>query len=88
MLSLARASGRRSVAVVGTSKNAGKTVVTSALARALGDARTPFGLCSIGRDGEAFDALEGGTKPRFDRDRSGARAAFARARNLRGDRRA
>jgi hypothetical protein len=65
MLSLARARGRRSVAVVGTSKNAGKTVVTAALARALGDAGTPFGLCSIGRDGEAFDALEGGTKPRF-----------------------
>jgi len=78
MLSLARASGKRSVAVVGTSKNAGKTVVTSALARALGDAGTPFGLCSIGRDGEAFDALEGGTKPRFAL-RAGASIATAAA---------
>ena len=78
MLALARATGRRSVAVVGTSKNAGKTVVTAALARALGDAGTSFGRCSIGRDGEAFDALEGGSKPRFAL-RAGASIATAAA---------
>jgi hypothetical protein len=76
ILALARASGRRSVAVVGTSKNAGKTVVTAALADALGAAGTRFGLCSIGRDGEAFDALEGGSKPRFAL-RAGASIATA-----------
>ena len=61
---------------MGTSKNAGKTVVTAALARALGDAGTSFGLCSIGRDGEAFDALAGGSKPRFAL-RAGASIATA-----------
>jgi len=65
MLDLARATGATSLAVVGTSKNAGKSVVIGALAGALGGAGRPFGLCSIGRDGEAVDALDGARKPRF-----------------------
>jgi hypothetical protein len=61
----ARAIGASSIAVVGTSKNAGKTVTVGAIAAALARARTPFGLCSIGRDGEAVDALDATPKPRF-----------------------
>ncbi|MBD5606734.1 MAG: hypothetical protein IAI48_16825 [Candidatus Eremiobacteraeota bacterium] len=78
IVALARARGKRSIAVVGTSKNAGKTVVTSALAHALGSDGVRYGLCSIGRDGEAFDALEGGAKPRFAL-RPGATIATAAA---------
>lgn len=51
--------------VVGTSKNAGKTVVVAALADTLGREGRAFGLCSIGRDGEAVDALVPASKPRF-----------------------
>jgi hypothetical protein len=65
LLERARALGAPSIAVVGTSKNAGKTVVISALAAALERANAPFGLCSIGRDGEAADALDAASKPRF-----------------------
>lgn len=65
MLSRARAVGAASLAVVGTSKNAGKSVVVCALIDALRQAGTPYGLCSIGRDGELADALDGAPKPRF-----------------------
>jgi hypothetical protein len=65
LLARARAVGARSLAVVGTSKNAGKSVVVAALADALWRAREPYGLCSIGRDGEAADALDAAPKPRF-----------------------
>jgi len=65
LLARARAAGSSSLAVVGTSKNAGKSVVVSALADALERSATPYGLCSIGRDGEAADALDGAPKPRF-----------------------
>lgn len=75
----ALARGARAIAVVGTSKNAGKSVVVAALADALGVAGVAFGICSIGRDGEALDAVDGGAKPRF-RLRPGA--AFATARTL------
>ncbi len=51
--------------MVGTSKNAGKSVAIAALADALRRADEPYGLCSIGRDGEAGDALDGAPKPRF-----------------------
>lgn len=51
--------------MVGTSKNAGKSVVIRALAEALWRAGEAFGLCTIGRDGEAADALDGTPKPRF-----------------------
>ncbi len=51
--------------MVGTSKNAGKSVVIAALADALWRAGEPFGVCSIGRDGEPADAVDGAAKPRF-----------------------
>jgi len=50
---------------VGTAKNAGKTVTVAALCAALQREGTPFGLCSIGRDGESSDALDASPKPRF-----------------------
>jgi hypothetical protein len=65
LLARARAIGANSIAVVGTSKNSGKTVAIVALCEALQRAGASFGLCSIGRDGETNDALEGGAKPRF-----------------------
>ncbi len=65
MLARARAIGASSLAVAGTSKNAGKTVTIAALCAALEREGTPFGLCSIGRDGEAADALDGTPKPRL-----------------------
>ncbi|MBC5800693.1 MAG: hypothetical protein GIW94_12100 [Candidatus Eremiobacteraeota bacterium] len=65
LLAQAREIGMASLAVVGTSKNAGKSVVIAALADALGRESTPFGLASLGRDGESVDALEGTPKPRF-----------------------
>jgi len=65
LLARARSSGAPSIAVVGTSKNAGKTVVIAALAHALARAGEPFAVCSIGRDGEAADALDSAPKPRL-----------------------
>jgi hypothetical protein len=65
LLALARSTRAPSIAVVGTSKNAGKTVVISALAGGLERSGTPFGLCSIGRDGEAADVIDAGPKPRL-----------------------
>jgi hypothetical protein len=64
LLARARETGAHSIAVVGASKNAGKTVVISALAEALERSQTPFAMCSIGRDGEARDAIDAGPKPR------------------------
>lgn len=61
----ARAIGARTLAVVGTSKNAGKTVVVAALARANERAARPFAIVSIGRDGEATDAIDAAPKPRM-----------------------
>jgi hypothetical protein len=78
LLARAHAIGARSLAVVGTSKNAGKSVVIADLARALGERGEPYGLCSIGRDGEAFDALDASPKPRFFL-RAGALVATAAA---------
>ncbi len=65
LLAQAREIGMSSLAVVGTSKNAGKSVVVAALAEELAREGTPFGLASLGRDGESIDALEGTPKPRF-----------------------
>jgi hypothetical protein len=65
LLARARAIDARSLAVVGTGKNAGKTVAIAAVCAALQAERTPFGLCSIGRDGETVDALEAIPKPRY-----------------------
>lgn len=76
LLARARAAGCVSIAVIGTSKNAGKSVVTAELCEALRRAQVPFGLCSIGRDGEATDAIDRAPKPRFYL-RSGALIATA-----------
>ncbi|MFN2527663.1 MAG: hypothetical protein ABR584_02995 [Candidatus Baltobacteraceae bacterium] len=65
LLSLARKAGARSIAVVGTGKNVGKTVVVSAICDALRAQGTRYGLTSIGRDGEAVDASDAVAKPRL-----------------------
>jgi hypothetical protein len=65
LLERAHAIGSRSIAVVGTSKNAGKSVVVAALASAFTHECEIFGLASIGRDGETIDALVAAPKPRF-----------------------
>ncbi len=80
LLERARAAGRNAIAVVGTGKNMGKTVTVAAICDALARncGAVPFGLCSIGRDGEANDALEGFAKPRLAL-REGTLFATARA---------
>lgn len=75
---LTLAGDRRSIAVVGTSKNVGKTVVIAALCDEFARREVPFGLLSVGRDGEGIDALEGTAKPRLFL-RAGALVATARA---------
>lgn len=62
-LALANAAGPR-IAVVGASKNAGKTTTLNALLAATASAGLCAGLVSIGRDGEAFDAWFDFAKPR------------------------
>jgi Mrp family chromosome partitioning ATPase len=59
------ASGSRSVIVVGTAKNVGKTTTASALLRVAESRDVRVGLSSIGRDGEAFDAVDDTPKPRI-----------------------
>jgi hypothetical protein len=78
LLAHARSLGLSSLAVVGTSKNAGKSVVVASVIAALANESAPFGLCSIGRDGETIDAIESTPKPRFD-VRAGALFATAEA---------
>lgn len=65
LLSLALQTGSRSVVVVGTAKNVGKTTVVRALHEAAIARRIHLGLTSIGRDGEAVDVSDGGAKPRL-----------------------
>ncbi len=65
LLARAREAGAESIAVVGTSKNAGKTVTIAALCAALTREGGVYGLCSIGRDGETADALDGSPKPQL-----------------------
>ncbi|GAC1622282.1 MAG: hypothetical protein NVS4B5_14400 [Vulcanimicrobiaceae bacterium] len=65
LLARARDCGAASIAVVGTSKNAGKSVVVAALAARLAGTSESFALVTLGNDGEAFDALVGTPKPRF-----------------------
>ena len=65
LLSLARGAGANSIAVVGTAKNVGKTVVVAAICDALHNQGVRFGLTSIGRDGEAIDAADASAKPRL-----------------------
>jgi hypothetical protein len=78
LLARARAIGARSLAVVGTSKNAGKSVTVNAICAALRDEGTTFGLASTGRDGEAYDVVEAIPKPRFRLD-AGTLVATAEA---------
>ncbi|MBC5816596.1 MAG: hypothetical protein GIW97_08655 [Candidatus Eremiobacteraeota bacterium] len=65
LLSLARKAGAKSIAVVGTGKNVGKTVVVATICDALRAEGTPYGLTSIGRDGEAVDVADALAKPRL-----------------------
>ncbi len=65
-LKLAQLEGLSSLALVGLSKNAGKTTCLNHLIRAwhqAGDSR-PLALTSIGRDGEEEDVVSGQPKPR------------------------
>lgn len=55
-------SGSRALAVVGLAKNAGKTTVVNAL---LANCSGPYGLTSLGLDGERIDHLTGLAKPRI-----------------------
>ena len=57
-------SQRRSVIVVGTAKNVGKTTTVNALLQVGAQRGARIGLTSIGRDGEAFDAVDDAPKPR------------------------
>ncbi|HZW54036.1 MAG TPA: hypothetical protein VFF00_08375, partial [Candidatus Elarobacter sp.] len=54
----------RSVIVVGTAKNAGKTTAFNALRAVARRRGTPVAVTSIGRDGEPSDALDSEPKPR------------------------
>ena len=62
---LARAGGARSIVVIGTAKNVGKTTTIDALLRVADGRGATAGVTSIGRDGEAFDAVDGRPKPRL-----------------------
>jgi len=56
--------GIRSVAIIGLSKNVGKTTTINALASSL-ESRLTLGLTSAGRDGEPIDMLTNLPKPRI-----------------------
>ena len=58
--------GYRAVAVIGASKNAGKTTALNALSAALAQRTERAGLCSVGVDGEASDAWLATPKPAVD----------------------
>jgi len=65
ILNVVRACGVRSVVFVGTGKNVGKTVAMRALYEAAVAASLVPALTSIGRDGEAVDISDAGSKPRL-----------------------
>ncbi|HVA29047.1 MAG TPA: hypothetical protein VNF68_12765 [Candidatus Baltobacteraceae bacterium] len=65
LLDLALATGARSLFVVGTGKNVGKTVAMRAVYEAALARGLLPGITSIGRDGEAVDASDAGGKPRL-----------------------
>lgn len=56
-------SGYRSLSIIGMCKNAGKTTVLNRIIYELRDSSLTLGLTSIGRDGEAVDAVTGTAKP-------------------------
>jgi hypothetical protein len=65
LLDLARSGGRRSLFVVGTGKDVGKTVAMRAVADAAGVRGLRVGMTSIGRDGEAVDIADASAKPQL-----------------------
>ncbi len=65
LLQLWHGSGARSLVVVGTGKNVGKTVTLRAIYRACVASGGVCGITSIGRDGEAVDAVDALAKPRL-----------------------
>jgi hypothetical protein len=69
LLQLWEASAARSLVVVGTGKNVGKTVTLRAIYRACVQRNLVCGLTSIGRDGEAVDIVYALAKPRIWLDR-------------------
>lgn len=79
LLELARAGGTRSLFVVGTGKNVGKTVAMRAIADAAASRNLVLGLTSTGRDGEAIDVADALAKPRLFLP---PRTIVATARNL------
>jgi len=64
-LAAARREQRDTIAVVGTSKHVGKTVMIAALLEAARREHYVVGLVSLGRDGEATDAFDDREKPRL-----------------------
>lgn len=65
ILRLALETGARSIVVVGTGKNVGKTVAMRAIYHAAVARGIAPGLTSIGRDGEAVDIGDAKSKPRL-----------------------
>lgn len=65
LLAAARAVGARSLFVIGTGKNVGKTVTLRAVYEAAYAQGVVVGLASVGRDGEAFDIGDAKPKPRL-----------------------
>jgi hypothetical protein len=65
ILDLARAAGARTLFVVGTGKNVGKTVTLRAVYEAAHDSGVRVGLASTGRDGESVDIADAIPKPRL-----------------------
>ena len=63
LLQLWHDSKARSLAVVGTGKNVGKTVTLRAIYNASVRADVPCAIASIGRDGEASDVVDAAPKP-------------------------
>jgi hypothetical protein len=64
LLDVALAGGTRTIVVVGTAKNVGKTMTFNALRASALRRGIRGAITSIGRDGEASDALDGAPKPR------------------------
>lgn len=62
---LAEASGARSIFIVGTAKNVGKTVTARSLYEAAVARGIRVGIASVGRDGEVVDVADGAPKPRL-----------------------
>jgi hypothetical protein len=65
LLDAALAGGTRTIVVVGTAKNAGKTAVFNALRASAARRGIVGAIASLGRDGEPADALDGRPKPRI-----------------------